>query len=123
MVSARDVHRYGSRLRLLIIAAVLVGVSYAIPIGPDISEPAGAWGYNDDIGCGAHGWSGQYVSDWVGTTWESNCGDNWVRFRSWGFYGPWVGNSGGAAIVTDGDPTWWGGADHSACLVCANFST
>ena len=122
-MSVLDVRRGGSRLRLLVVAAVLAALAYVAPVGPDTTKPAGAWGSAPSMECGASGWSGKLWSSWVGSTTGSTCGANWVRFRSWGFYGEWVGSEGNPAVVTDLDPTWWGGADHSACIICANYST
>lgn len=118
-----DVRRRGLRLRLLVAAMAVASLAFVAPVGPRATEPAGAWGSAPNIGCGASGWSGRLWNSWVGSTTGSTCGENWVRFRGWGAYGDWVFSVGTAANVAEPDPTWWAGAEHTACLICANYNT
>jgi len=117
--------RRTSRLRTGAVALAIAAVSFVAPVGPSAPAPADAWGVAPAgaIGCGAGGFSGQW-GNWVGVTSNSTCGSNWVRFRGWGFVGPWASAvTPTNALVSSTSDFLLGGADHRACNGCRIVST
>lgn len=117
--------RLGTRLRIGGAALTVAAASFLAPIGPGAPAPAGAWGHTASgaIGCGALGSSGLW-GNWIGVTWNSSCGSNWVRFRGWGFVGPWSSAVPPRnAVVGSASNFLLGGADHRACNGCRIVGT